>query len=106
MADGKITGTLKHVSSGALVDTWGPGNFIALKFTADEDDTTAGATKYFVGLNPSEGSGLVQLDSDMDGVFKVTDKDRQWFVVETSNADGTHVTRQTYDLSGLTLERP
>lgn len=93
------------MNSGALATDWGPGNFIALKFTADSDDTEAGATKYRVGLNPSQGSGLQELDSDMDGVFKITDKNQQWFVVETSNADGTHVTHQTYDLSGLTLER-
>ena len=104
MTGNKITGTLKHVSTGALASNWGPGNFIALKFAADSDDTTAGATKYRVGLNPSQSSGLVELDSDMDGVFKVTDPRHQWFVVETSNADGTHVTRQTYDLSGLTIE--
>ncbi len=102
ISNGAITGTLAYVSSGSLVDTWGAGNFIALTFTASEDDTTA--SKYYVGLNPSVSSGLVQLDSDMDGVFKVTDPNNQWLVVETHNSDSSHVTRQTYSLSGLTCE--
>lgn len=98
-----ITGTLHYVGTGALANDWGPGNFIALKFTPAGADTTA--TKYRVGLNPSEGSGLVELDSDMDGVFKVTDPKRQWLMVETSNADGTHVTTKAYKLSGLVCEK-
>ena len=28
-----ITGTLKHLTSGSLVDTYGEGNFIAFKFS-------------------------------------------------------------------------
>lgn len=98
-----ITGTLHYVNSGALATDWGPGNFIALKFTPSGSDTTA--TKYRVGLNPSEGSGMQELDSDMDGVFKVTDPNRQWLMVETSNADGTHVTTKAYKLSGLVCEK-
>ena len=98
-----ITGTLHYVNSGALATDWGPGNFIALKFTPSGSDTTA--TKYRVGLNPSEGSGMQELDSDMDGVFKVTDPKRQWLMVETSNADGTHVTTKVYKLSGLVCEK-
>jgi len=102
ISNGNITGTLKYVSTGALATDWGPGNFIALKFAAAEADETAAT--YRVGLNPSQGSGMVELDSDMDGVFKVTDPKHQWFVVETSNADGSHVTTQTYTLSGLVVE--
>ena len=99
MADGAITGTLKYVDSGALATDWGAGNFIALKFTPSESDE--GVSYYRVGLDPSQGSGLVKLDSDMDGVFKVTDKDEQVLVVETVSRYRT--TRKEYDLSGLTL---
>lgn len=99
MADGAITGTLKYVSEGALASDWGPGNFIALKFVPSELD---GECSYLVGLEPSAGSGLVELDEDMDGVFKVSDKDAQKFVVITSGASGA--ARQEYDLSGLTVE--
>ena len=91
------------MSTGALATDWGPGNFIALTFTPAEADTTA--TKYRVGLNPSEGAGMQELDSDMDGVFKITDPKHQWFMVETSNADGSHVTTKAYRLSGLVCEK-
>jgi len=61
-------------------------------------------TSVKVGLDPSQGSGLVELlgDPDMNGVFKITNKDTQTFVVEKS--DGITTTRQVYDLSGLTCE--
>ena len=98
VAEGAITGTLKYVDSGALATDWGAGNFMALKFTPSALDENV--VKYRVGLDPSEGSGFVELDSDMDGVFKVTDKSEQVFVVETVGRDYT--TRQEYDLSGLT----
>ena len=55
-------------------------------------------------MDPSEGSGLVELlgDPDMNCVAKVTNKTTQVFKVVTS--DG-HLERvQTFDLSGLTLE--
>ena len=97
IADHAITGTLKYVDSGVLARDWGPGNFIALKFTlpdgVDPEDVK-------VGLDPSMGSGLVALDNDKNGIFKVTDKDGQVFVVEMFN--GAYWTRETYDLSGLT----
>ena len=98
VGDGSIRGTLKHVSSGALANDWGPGNFIALKFGAPVDSDVS----LKVGLDPSQGSGLVALDDDMNGVFKVTDKNAQVFKVVGS--DGTRTTERTFDLSGLTLE--
>ena len=97
VADGAITGTLKFLDTGAIVSDWGEGNFMALKFTVPE-----GATSCKVGLDPSVSSGLVELigDPDMNGVFKVTDKDTQKFVVVTIvNGESN---REEYDLSGLT----
>lgn len=96
----KIVGTLKYLEDGPIAGWWGAGNFLALKFS----DVDPRATSIKVGLNPSEGSGLVELlgDPDMNGVFKITDKTTQKFRVVIT--DG-HVTKTTdYDLSGLTLE--
>lgn len=96
----KITGTLKYLEDGPIAGYWGAGNFLAVKFA----DLDPNATSIKVGMNPSQGSGLVELlgDPDMNGVFKITDKTTQKFRVVIT--DG-HVTKTTdYDLSGLTLE--
>ena len=98
VANGAITGTLKYIASGAIADDWGPGNFICLKFP----DADLSTTVVKVGLNPSQGSGLVELDSDKNSVFKVTDKSAQQFVVVQRKGDA--VTVQSFDLSGLTCE--
>lgn len=97
VANGAITGTLKKLTSGSLVETWGEGYFIALKFTKNN----AAINSIKVGLKPSISSGLVELDEDMDGVFKVTDKDAQLFEVLVT--DGNVSYPMFYDLSGLTL---
>ena len=97
IANGKITGTLKYLDEGQLVTDWGAGNFIALKFTVPDV-----ATSCKVGLDPSVSSGLVELDEDKDGVFKVTDNETQKFVIVTT--DGTHTLRQEFDLSELVCE--
>lgn len=100
VSDDAITGTLKYLDTGALVNRWGEGNFIALKFT-DIPDT---ATSVKVGLDPSYGDGLVEIidDPDKNGAFKITDKDAQVFKVVTT--DGTNTITKSYDLSGLVLE--
>ena len=95
-----ITGTLKEmVESNPITDVWGTGYFIGLKFVLPE-----GCTSCKVGLNPSEGSGLVEIidDPDKDGVFKVTNKDTQNFRVEAI-INGVEVVKE-YDLSTLTLQ--
>ena len=95
-----ITGTLKYLDEGDLASYWGPGNFMAIQF----NNIDPRATSVRVGMQPSQGSGLVELinDPDKNGVFKVTDKDTQKFVVISS--DGTHTSTATYNLSGLTVE--
>lgn len=98
VANGAITGTLKYLASGQLVTDWGAGNFMALNFTDIDSD----AAYVLVGLDPSVSSGLVKLDADHDGVFKVTDKATQKLVVQQWTADGLYK-QQSYDLSGLTL---
>ena len=64
------------------------------------------ATSVKVGLKPSQGSGLVELDSDMLGVFKVDDANlaTQKFVVESTNATYGMKTTQEFSLADLTLE--
>ena len=88
IANNTITGTLKYLSGdNAITQVWGPGNFLCLKFPdADIENSTVK-----VGLEPSAGSGLVELDSD---------KNAQKFVVSITK-DGETVV-QRYDLSGLT----
>lgn len=95
-----ITGTLKYLDEGEIAGYWGNGNFMAIQF----NNIDPRATSVRVGMQPSEGSGLVELinDPDKNGVFKVTDKDTQKFVVISS--DGTHTSTATYDLKGLTCE--
>lgn len=96
-----ITGTLKYLSDGDLVNAHGAGNFMALKFT----NIDSRATSVMVGLEPSAtGMGLVEIinDPDKNGGFKVTNKNTQKFKVVQS--DGTHEKVQLFDLSGLTLE--
>ena len=96
----EITGTLKYLDSGSLVETYGAGNFIALKFS----DIPETATSVKVGLEPSEGTGLVELinDPDKNGVFKVTNRFAQNFKIVTT--DGTHTTTQIFDLARLNVQ--
>ena len=92
-----ISGKLKKLTSGSLPSYWGEGYFLALKF----DDVDLTNTTVMVGLNPSVSSGLVALDSDKNGAFKITDKDNQVFVIEYTK--GGIVQHRAYDLSGLVL---
>lgn len=100
ISNGAISGELKYLASGAIPAKWGAGNFIVLKF----EDVPSGATSVKVGMSPSQSSGLVELlgDPDMNGVFKVTNKNTQVFKVVTT--DGTNTYTQVFDLSGLTLD--
>ena len=95
-----ITGTLTKLTSGQLVTDCGEGYFLALKF----DDFSTGLTyaNVKVGLRPSVSSGLATLDSDKNGVFKITDKNAQRLVVIQTDASGNSLT-QEFSLSGLTL---
>lgn len=97
----KITGTLKFVKGGIAPSgiLAGDGYFIALKFS----DVDASATSKKVGFVPSEGSGLVELDEDMNMFGKIADKDSQIFEVVIT--DGTRTGVQKFDLSGLELKR-
>ena len=99
VGEDKIEGTLKYVSTGALATDWGAGNFIALKFSGNAVEN---AKHMYVGVDPSEGSGLVDLipDPDKEVIAKVTSKLQKFKVVIDY---GASVTVKEYDLSGLTL---
>lgn len=87
------------MAEGQLVDQWGAGNFVALKFQVPE-----GATSVKVGLEPSQGSGLVEIidDPDKNGAFKVTNKANQKFRIVTSYGENS-ITKD-FDLSSLVVE--
>ena len=102
VSDGKITGELTFIEGG--LSNAGPlagdGYFLALKWA----NPAAGTTSLKVGLVPSaSGMDLQEAidDTDRNGVFKITDKDEQVFVLETTK--GGKVQHRAYDLSGLTL---
>ena len=94
-----ITGTLTKLTSGQLVTDWGEGYFLALKFSNFSEGLTYANCK--VGLSPTQGAGMQTLDSDQNGVFKITDKDTQKLAV-LQEKDGDRLI-EFYDLSGLTL---
>ena len=58
-------------------------------------------TSLKVGLEPSRGTGLVECidDTDRNGVFKISNKREQDFIVLQSSADKK--CRQVFDLSQL-----
>lgn len=98
-----FSGTSKYLSGdNAITAEWGEGNFIAITFTADN---WSAYDSVKVGLNPTQGSGMVELIGhldDLDSVFKVGDDVTQKLVIECKKA-GKPTLRQAYDLSGLTL---
>ena len=136
VSNGKISTTrndpLKYIGKSAntaekgknLVDYWGTGHFLALEFSnlpRTSTETVDGVTYYKdvrVGLRPShqdKNGKFVHLDSEKDGVFKITNKDEQKLVVQWRDSDtaddGTSswktesgwVHEDVYDLSGLYL---
>ena len=93
-----ITGTLKYVtdytgfsSDPALQE----GNFLALKFTAPDGSPT---TVEIVGGT----SCPVALDSDMNWVGRIANKDTQTIRVICTPTSGSAITK-TFSLTGLTL---
>lgn len=98
-----MTGTLKYFDTpGEIVDYWGPGNFLAFKISGIDSN----ATSVKVGLQPSEGTGLVEIitDPDKNGIAMITDPKKQKFRIEQTDAAG-HKNVQLFDLSGLVCEK-
>ena len=100
VGNGKIVGSLKYLSSGQLATDWGAGNFLALKYSGDALNT---AKHIYVGVDPSEGTGLLDIlpDPDKASVTKISNKDIQKFKVIIDY--GSYTETKEYDLSGLTV---
>lgn len=90
---GKITGTLKYYDDAtkALVQDWGEGYFIAVGFSNYSSGLTYANCE--VGIVPTQGAGLVHLDSDQDAVLKVTSPDQKIVTIQT---DANGHKRATY----------
>lgn len=100
----KITGTLKYLAgSNAITDVWGEGHFFCFNLA---DNTFTGLDSVKVGVEPSQGSGLVEIinDPDKNGIVKIGDDVTQKFVILQKK--GTQTKKQVYDLSGLVLAEP
>jgi len=103
ITDGKVTGTLTFIEGG-LAET-GPlsedGHFLVLKWSDPAEDITS----LKVGLEPSEGTGLVECidDTDRNGVFKVANNGQKLILLQS---DGNGKRWQYLDLSGLVLAEP
>ena len=95
---GKITGTLKYLTTGQLVTDWGEGYFIAVGFSNFSSGLTYENVQ--VGLSPTEGSGLITLDSDQDAVMHITSPDQKIMAVQT-DANG-HKRAQFWSLKDIT----
>lgn len=104
LTDGVFSGTLKYYDTpGAIVDVWGAGNFLAAKFSVEDNDWSA-YDSVKVGLEPSAGTGLVELinDPDKNMIAKVSDKDVQ--VLKVVATKGGKQAIKTYSLRNLTVE--
>lgn len=100
----KVTGTLKYLSgSNAITDVWGEGYFFCFNLA---DNTFTGLDSVKVGVEPSQGSGLVEIinDPDKNGICKIGDDVTQKFVILQKK--GTQTKKQAFDLSGLVLAEP
>ena len=99
-----FAGTLKYLTGdNAIVNEWGEGNFLAITFTADN---WSDYDSVKVGLEPSQGSGMIELIGhldDLDSVFKIGNDVTQKFKIVASKA-GKPTRTQVYDLSGLICE--
>ena len=105
VANGAITGTLKFIEGGLSPSgpLAGDGYFLALKWS--NPDTSAGVDSLKVGLVPSSsGMDLVECLDDLDrnGVFKITNKNKQKLVIVQSGNGKSRT--QNFDLSQLTLD--
>lgn len=106
-ANGKVAGTLyKQTESSELVDYWGEGYFLSLKFASSDwakyDSVKVGLVPtYKSGSAVNDDSGLVEIISDPDknGAFKITNPSEQKFVVVATK--GSKTVRKEYDLNTL-----
>lgn len=88
VAGGKITGSLKFIEGGLSPSgpLSGDGYFVALKFSNFSSGLTYANVQ--VGLKPTQGTGLVTLDSDCNAVFKIRDNKQKLETVQTDPVTG------------------
>lgn len=102
----KFAGTLNYLTGdNAIVNEWGEGNFLAVTFSATNWNAYDSVK---VGLEPSQGSGMVELIGhldDLDSVFKIGNDVSQKFKIIASKA-GKVTRTQVYDLTDLVLAEP
>lgn len=102
VANDEITGTLMFIENGLSPagPLSGDGNFLAVKFTTPDWDKF---TSVKVGLDPSQGTGLVEIidDPDKNAVFKIHDNDQKLVIKAT---DGVDTVTTEYSLAKLVLE--
>ena len=99
----KITGNLSFIAGGLSPSGYlsGDGNFMSLTLSCSDWSVY---DKVLVGLDPSEGSGLVRIDNDTSApahtvVMKITDNENQVFVVESYR--GGLMVREEFSLADL-----
>ena len=96
-----FTGTLYYLPNGMAASgpLSGAGHFMAVKLSNLDQRTTS----CLIGLDPSQGTGLVEIfgDPDMVGVFKIANTSQRLKVIQTG-AGKERI--QIFSLSGLTLE--
>ena len=92
-------GTLKYVTTGPLISTWGAGYFLAVDFSGVD----FGDNLVRVGLVPTAGTGFGTVTSDdHKSIFKITDPTQQ--ILKTTTTKDGNTVAETYSLAGLTLE--
>lgn len=96
-----ITGTLKYVTGytgfSSKVEQQS-GNYIAVKVTCE------GADEIWIGLDPSEGSGMVKVDADGIAVLRVANNNTQTLKIDCIKG-GIHDGRE-FSLKDLECEEP
>lgn len=95
VANDAITGTSKYVATATGFDMSKGHNFIALHFTSPT------ATKIEVSMDPTQGSGLVELDES--GVIVLQMKADKSQTVKVVATDANGVTTKNLTISGMTF---
>ena len=101
--DGILFGTLPYVSNwtgySPSGDAMASGNYVALKATIENED----ATKITCELT-NGNKGELELDEDLNVVFRIADKNTQSIVFRAYDSDNELLETKVISLWGLTLE--
>lgn len=92
-----ITGTSKYVETVETFDMEKGHNFLALHFSSEDAD------KIEVSMDPTQGSGLVELDESGVILLQMKADKSQTVKAVATNDDG--ITVKNYTVSGMTFEQ-